>query len=249
MALPLELAARRYRQQAGWTAQLRRHLFARAGLPNARRVLDIGCGTGAVLAAIEPPPRTRLFGLDIDKASLHMAQQEIPRARFTSGDAHRLPYFPGSFDIAFFHFVLLWLADPLQALREAARVTRPGAFVIAFAEPDYSQRINKPASMLPLGALQTEALRMQGADPGIGGHLAKLFRAAGLAVLESGQLQMAEQPVQRDDALEWEVLQADLADRVPGTDLERLATEYYRASQSGALSLHVPTFFAIARVN
>jgi ubiquinone/menaquinone biosynthesis C-methylase UbiE len=40
----------RFLQQAGWTRDLRTYLFAQAGIERARRVLEVGCGTGAVLA-------------------------------------------------------------------------------------------------------------------------------------------------------------------------------------------------------
>jgi hypothetical protein len=39
----------RYLQQAGWTSKLRGYLFQRAGVDKASRVLEVGCGTGAVL--------------------------------------------------------------------------------------------------------------------------------------------------------------------------------------------------------
>ncbi|MEX1248490.1 MAG: class I SAM-dependent methyltransferase [Anaerolineales bacterium] len=247
MTLALDLAHRRYQQQAGWTAQLRRHIFARAGLPNARRMLEIGCGTGAVLSAIGQP-QTRTYGLDIDRAALRMAQQGTPGSLLAAGDAHHLPYEDGCFDIAFFHFVLLWLAEPVLALTEACRVTRRGGAVIAFAEPDYSQRIDKPDTLSPLGQLQTEALRAQGAHPDIGGHLPQLFQAADLAVVESGQLQASGQTDQAD-ALELEVLQADLSGRIPDDELQHYLAEEACARRENKRILHVPTFFAIGRVS
>jgi len=44
---------KRFVQQAGWTGELRRYLFKRTGLQFARRVLEVGCGTGAILAGLE----------------------------------------------------------------------------------------------------------------------------------------------------------------------------------------------------
>lgn len=247
MSLTLPLAHRRYVQQAGWTAALRRHLFARAGLPNARRVLDIGCGTGAVLRDIAANPSTQLHGLDLDRAALHIAEEEAPATNLTGADALALPYAANTFDISFFHFVLLWVQDPARALAEARRVTRSGGAVIAFAEPDYTQRVDQPASLVELGRLQTEALRAQGADIGLGGKLATIFAAAGLNILESGQLEKANLPVS-EDKLEWEVLHADLSALVPDADLDRFASEYAEANAAGLRVSHVPTFYAMARV-
>ncbi len=250
MSLPLELAHRRYTQQAAWTAQLRKHLLNRAGLPNASRVLEVGCGTGAVLRSVAVAPRTMLFGLDIDQAALQIAKKEAPAALLTCGDAHQLPYSDGSFDIVFTHFALLWLAEPARALAEMRRVTRRGGAVLALAEPDYGQRVDEPATLAELGRLQSEALRAQGADPELGSKLAGLFETAGLVQIESGQLEIGEQgtQIEEDWRLEAEVLRADLAGRVDAVEFERLLAEDQRAWRAGERVLHVPTYYAWGRV-
>lgn len=248
MALPLALAHRRYRQQAGWTAQLRRHILSRAGLPNARRVLEIGCGTGAVLGTVRHGPQTRLFGVDIDLPSPRIAYQEAPDSGLAAGDAHSLPFPNAVFDISFFHFVLLWLADPATALAEAIRVTRTGGAVIAFAEPDYSQRVIEDASMSKIGGLQMENLRAQGANPAIGGSLAEIFAAAGIQTVEFGALQPAPATLEGDALeLELDVLRSDLAGSLPAQDLEK-TLETLRETESEFVSLQVPTYFCWGRV-
>ncbi len=244
--LSRELARRRYRQQAGWTQSLRSHIFTRAGLPNARRVLEVGCGTGAVLESLNSPDECQLHGLDFDISALQIARTAQPRARLAAGDAHRLPYPRGFFDIAYFHFVLMWLSDPVAALKEATRITRRGGAVIAFAEPDYSQRVDQPASLAPLGRLQTEALHSQGADPLIGSHLPQLIQAAGLSPAESGQLSIA--PIQESDPLEWEVLRSDLQGKLSDADWNIFAAEDQRARSAGERVLNIPVFYAWARV-
>lgn len=247
--LALELAHRRFIQQAGWTATLRRHIFQRAGLPNARRVVEIGCGTGAVLRTVVLPPHAGLHGVDIDLALLRVAGQEVTTAKLVAADAHRLPYSDGAFDIAFFHFVLLWLADPVNALAETARVTRPGGAVIAFAEPDYYQRVDQPGRLAELGKLQTEALRTQGADPDLGGRLPELLQSAGLKVVESGQLRRpAEPPKAEDAALEWEVMRADLQGLMDAQGLDNLEQVDQQARLAGERIAFVPTYYAWGRV-
>ncbi|NTW13004.1 MAG: hypothetical protein HGA30_06805, partial [Anaerolineales bacterium] len=54
----------RYSQQAKWTRDLRDYIFGKIKLDNAHHVLEVGCGTGAILS--ELPPRLSIHGLDLD---------------------------------------------------------------------------------------------------------------------------------------------------------------------------------------
>jgi SAM-dependent methyltransferase len=173
-----------------------------------------------------------------------MAGTQAPAAKLLAADAHSLPFVTASFDIAFCHFVLLWLQRPAAALAEMRRVTRLGGAVLALAEPDYSQRVDAPAALATLGAAQTAALRAQGADPAAGGRLRSLFEQAGFRNIETGQLD-----VQTTDGQHWEleheVLRADLANKPELADL----LERDRAAwKAGTRILQVPTFYAWARV-
>jgi SAM-dependent methyltransferase len=154
------------------------------------------------------------------------------------------------FDIVFCHFLLLWVREPLLALLEMKRVVRPGGAVLALAEPDHLARVDEPAALAQLGRWQTEALRRQGADPGLGSRLADLFRQAGIPVVEAGILQ-ADAALQKPDEsarrLEWEVLQNDLYGFVPQRELERLKAVDELAWERGIRRLHVPTHFAWGR--
>ena len=57
----------RFLQQASWTKDLRAYLFERAGLARARRVLEVGCGTGAILSDLKGEA---IHGLDLDPLRL-----------------------------------------------------------------------------------------------------------------------------------------------------------------------------------
>jgi SAM-dependent methyltransferase len=238
----------RFVQQAAWTRSLRDYAFERAGLAAARRVLEVGCGTGAVLAGLETP--AAVHGLDLDRARLDEARPHAPRAALACGDALRLPYVSQAFDLAFCHFLLLWVGDPLAALLEMKRVTRPGGYVLALAEPDHTRRVDRPESLAALGRWQAEALRRQGADPGLGARLAELFHQAGIPPLETGTLRGSSDgppgPAERE--LEWAVLEADLAGAVPARELRRLKALDERAWRRGERVLQVPTHFTYGRV-
>ncbi|MBU0511703.1 MAG: methyltransferase domain-containing protein [Chloroflexi bacterium] len=251
----------RFMQQARWTRDLRAYLYPRAGLGNARRVLDVGCGTGAIPGELaEQVPL--LHGLDIDRAHLRLAMGNAPGAILTLGDAHNLPYPDDIFDITLCHFALLWMNDPARVLREMARVTCPGGAVLALAEPDYGGRVDYPLELVQLGEWQTESLRRQGADPLMGRRLAGLFHGAGLQNVETGALggQWIGTPDWEAWESEWAVLESDLDEtcQVSGHPFQSeslkktwqlLKALDKSAWQSGQRVLFVPTFYAWGRVS
>ena len=236
----------RYLQQARWTRELREYLFKQTGWNEASRILEVGCGTGAILA--ELTNRASLHGLDIDSDALAQCQVHVPSAALVRGDALRLPYLHASFDIIYCHFLLLWVRDPLQALMEMKRVSKTGAHIFAFAEPDYTARVDEPSELVPLGQWQAEALRRQGADPGLGAKLADLFFRAGIDLVETGTIQEAESELSIEDwETEWEVIESDLAGFIPGEDIYRMKYLDQQARTRGERVLHVPTYFAWGR--
>lgn len=238
---------KRYTQQAAWTRPLRKYIFEKIGLNSGARVLEAGCGTGAVLSELSD--RWNVHGLDLDAAALEECRVHAPRALVVRGDALRLPYPKESFDLVYSHFLLLWVADPLLALREMRRVARRGGYVAAFAEPNYLERVDSPDELIQLGRWQTESLVRQGADPGLGTRLAGLFSEAGITILETETLQGAgAEPSAREWEIEWSVIESDLAGWVPESDIQEMKRLDRQARQAGRRILHVPTHFAWGRV-
>jgi SAM-dependent methyltransferase len=235
---------KRYLQQANWTKDLRSYLFRRAGIGVARRVLEVGCGTGAIISDLDTP--AAIHGLDLELARLMEARLYSPRAILACGDALSLPFASGIFDITFCHFLLLWVRDPLLALHELKRVTQPGGSILALAEPDYFSRVDKPDVLASLGRWQTESLQRQGADPGLGMRLAHLFHQAGIALIETGSLRTDKEhtPAPGDRDLEWTVLEADLAGQVPAEEIQRLKYLDETAWERGERVLNVPMYWA-----
>jgi SAM-dependent methyltransferase len=243
----------RFVQQARWTAELRRCLLERLGYSQARRVLEVGCGTGAILISLaqQSASGARRFGLDIDRAYLSLAARHAPSALLAQGDAHQLPYACASFDIVLCHFLLLWVNDPQQVVGEMARVARRGGWVLAFAEPDYGGRVDYPEVLAELGARQEAALSRQGAHTRLGRRLSALFHAAGLQQVETGVLsgQWRGAPNPQEWESEWDVLETDLAGEVSPDDLTRLKRLDADAWQRGERTLFVPTFYALGQVS
>lgn len=237
----------RFIQQSTWTAPVRQYLLSRVNIPSAGKLLEVGCGTGAVCASLAGAGSFTCIGLDFNLAYLRFAAQHSRAARFTAGNALQIPFAENGFDAVVCHFLLLWIPAPAQALREMARCTRPGGAVIAFAEPDYGGRIDFPPPLDELGRLQTSALRGQGADPNMGRQLSGLFHAAGLRDVETGLLggQWSTAPDLEERASEWATTESDLAGKVPPERIHQLRQADEQAWQAGQRVLFVPTFYAI----
>lgn len=237
----------RFQEQARWTVELRRYLYARCPMARAKCILDVGCGTGALLPELAAAaPQASVCGVDLSLERLRLVRGGTACA----GDALHLPFPAASMDITLCHFLLLWLPDPVAALREMRRVTRPGGAVLALAEPDYGGRIDHPESLVKLGRLQAESLRGQGANPLMGRALAASFARAGFSQVENGLLggQWSRPPSEESWQSEWTVLAADLGGRVASEELDELRAVDRAAWQQGERILFIPTFYAFAIV-
>lgn len=240
----------RFKQQAGWTFSARRHLLDKAVLPRNARVLEIGSGTGAVLAELASEfPRS--VGVDINQDYLHWFRELSPHALLTAANGYDLPFPPNSFDLVYCHFLLLWLEEPAAVLQEAIRVCKPGGFLMTFAEPDYGGRIDYPPALQELGKAQTQSLFEQGADPFIGRKLAGI--ASSLPELMNIEVGILGYLANFQEApsfwqSEWEILSNDLRDRILPAEMEKLKRIDQEARRDGSRVLYVPTFYLFAEI-
>ena len=236
----------RYSQQANWTGDLRKYLYNKTSLDHAERVLEVGCGTGVILEELATRKYLDLHGVDILPGRLSTAHVHSPQAFLTCADARSLPFPRQSFDISLCHFLLLWVPDPLQALLEMKQVTRTGGHVLAMAEPDYYERTDKPEGLALLGPWQTEGLRRQGADPGIGHRLGDLFVQAGIRLIEAGPLRGWDAVLLSPDEqeMEWRVLEYDLKGIASQDEIQQMKSLDKEAWRSGRRQLQVPIYYA-----
>jgi len=233
----------RYAQQAKWSRDLRTYIFNKIKLNDTSRVLEVGCGTGAILS--ELPTHISPHGLDLDPAALAQCRIHAPASALIQGNAFSLPYSDHTFDVVYCHFLFLWVSDPLQALLEMKRTTKPGGHIIAFAEPDYLHRIDKPDELIQLGQWQTESLRRQGADPGFGARLAESFFQAGIKIIETGTIQNAgNDPNIEERKKEWDVLESDLEGMASKEEIQKMKLLDEKAWERDERVLYVPTYFA-----
>ncbi|MCZ2858596.1 methyltransferase domain-containing protein [Blastococcus sp. VKM Ac-2987] len=149
-------------------------------------LLDVGCGPGTItadLAARVAPGR--VLGLDVSPDPLDEARASAARAgvaaTFAVGDCYALDLPDASFDVVHAHQVLQHLTDPVAALREMARVCRPGG-LIAVRDVDYAATTWFPADagLDRWLALYGRVARRNGAEPDAGRRLLAWAHAAGL---------------------------------------------------------------------
>ena len=119
-----------------YIAATARETLSRIDLAGVRAILDVGCGSGAMLDSIagQMPAsydgRPRLVGVDLSPRMLEVARRKLgARASLTAGDAARLPFRSQVFDVALSASVLHFWREPRAALGEIRRVLAPGGRV------------------------------------------------------------------------------------------------------------------------
>ena len=97
-------------------------------------ILDIGCGTGELLALLlRDNPSIKCYGIDFSPNMLEMARTKLPnRVELKEGDAEELPYHDNQFDLVVMSFTFQYLINPQAILEEVYRVLKKnGRLVIA----------------------------------------------------------------------------------------------------------------------
>jgi ubiquinone/menaquinone biosynthesis C-methylase UbiE len=133
-----------------WRDQARAML--RHGPPAPRRVLDVGCGPGASAFALAEVlgGGAQVVGVDlaaamVARARRHQRRGAAPAVRFLVGDATRLPFPSGSFDLVTGHSFLYLVPDPLAVLAEVRRVLAPGGGLVLL-EPSRRGSLRRAAA-------------------------------------------------------------------------------------------------------
>src|SRR5215218_6564885 len=171
-----------------------RHRLIRDGteLERGTRLLEIGCGVGAVLAVLgQEFPDVRLVGVDIEQKQLEFARGHLQRAgvdaTLVEADALALPFGEQSFDHVWMMWFLEHIGDPPAALREARRVLVAGGRITAI-EVDYSTCRAEPSTpaMEALFRAMVQGMAASGwSDAGT--RLPRWLREAGFREVDEGE--------------------------------------------------------------
>jgi SAM-dependent methyltransferase len=176
-----------------YSEQLASALIAFAGVGRGMRALDVGCGPGALTAALARRLGTAsVCAADPSEPFAQACRARLPGVEVVVAAAEALPFADGAFDRALSQLVVNFMRDAEAGVREMARVTRPGG-VVAACVWDY------PGEMTLLRAFwdaagDVDPARALAADEGVvmrwcaEGELAELWRAAGLSDVRSGPL-------------------------------------------------------------
>lgn len=167
-----------------------REMIGALPLRQGDRVLDMACGAGVYSRwlAERARPSGLVVGVDISRAFLGQARAHPDRSSglaWQIGDVADLPFADGTFDLVWCAQSMYSLPDPLAALRELARVTRPGGTVAVF-ENDMLHHLVLPwpADLeLAVRQAQLQSVQATASEPAkffIGRELCAVFAEAGL---------------------------------------------------------------------
>ena len=165
--------------------EIREELFAQVSIPQGARVLEAGCGSGAVSRELARRREVaEVVGLDPSPVFLERARElaaEIRNLRFDEGDGRSMPYREAEFDAVVFHTCLTHVPGPERALAEADRVLRPGG-ILAVLDGDYATTTVALGDHDPLQACADAAMAGLVNDRWLVRRLPAIARAAGFEI-------------------------------------------------------------------
>ena len=160
-----------------------------AGIRRGQRVLDVGCGPGALTAELAGRiGAAAVSAVDPSASFAAAARERVPGADVRLAAAEQLPFPDGSFDAAMAQLVVHFMADPVAGLGEMGRVTRPGGMVAACVWDHGDGRGPLTAFWRAAGELDPAAVDESDLAGVREGQLARLCAQAGLEGAQSAAL-------------------------------------------------------------
>jgi SAM-dependent methyltransferase len=184
--MTFEVAAEAYDRFMGrYSQQLSPQLADFAGVRAGRRVLDVGCGPGALTAElVRRVGEDQVSAVDPSDTFVAAARARHPGVDVQSATAERLPFTDASFDAVLAQLVVHFMTDPVAGLREMKRVASPGGTVAASVWDHVGERTPIAVFWQAARELDPDARDESGLAGGREGHLGEVFADAGLASVE-----------------------------------------------------------------
>ena len=160
-----------------------------AGVRAGQRVIDVGCGPGALTGElVNRVGPEAVSAVDPSEPFVAAARARNPGVDVRAASAEQLPFPDRAFDAALAQLVVHFMSDPVAGLAEMARVTRQGG-VVAACVWDYGGG-QSPLRVFWQAAREVDSqVDDESGLPGTReGHLAELFTAAGLREVEEATL-------------------------------------------------------------
>jgi SAM-dependent methyltransferase len=172
--------------------------FAR--IADGQTVLDVGCGPGALTAELARRlGPARVSAVDPSAPFVAAARERHPGVTVERAGAEHLPFPDGAFDAALAQLVVHFLSEPVVGLREMARVTRAGG-VVAACVWDHAGGAGPLTVFWEAARALDPTVQDESGLPGAReGHLAELFREAGLRTVEEGALVVSVEHLSFED--------------------------------------------------
>ncbi|KAF9091483.1 argonaute 1 [Mortierella sp. AM989] len=140
------------------------------------KILDVGCGPGSITIDLaELVPDGSVIGIEytsdpLSKALALAIERGIMNVEFRVGDIHKLDFPDNTFDVVHVHQVLQHIADPVQAMREMRRVTKPGG-IVAVRESIVPTWYPESAGLAAFWELQARMAKAKGGNPHPGKYI------------------------------------------------------------------------------
>ena len=160
-----------------------------AGVDSGQRVLDVGCGPGALTTElVERVGAPNVAAVDPSESFVAAARERHPGVDVQEAPAETLPFADGIFDAALAQLVVHFMADPLQGLTEMARVARAGGVVTACVWDHAGEQTPLAPFWHAVHELDPDEEGERGLAGGREGHLTELFDEVGLREVEETPL-------------------------------------------------------------
>ena len=158
-------------------------------LGRGQRVLDVGCGPGALTTAlVDRLGAASVSAVDPSEPFVAAVRERLPEVDVRRGRAEALPYDDATYDATLAQLVVHFMRDPVAGLAEMRRVSRPGG-TVACTVWDHAGEAGPLAAFWRAVADVDPAAPSEGELPGTRqGHLGELMSAAGLHEVEESAL-------------------------------------------------------------